>query len=169
MSSNLSIKAFFDSSSIPLSFMFSLRFAVSGEQLFVVTQDKRMEFKKDPVQFVIDNNDEVKELVDQLDDTENQQALQSEIRETISSAIGMHSNRMLTNAEIDDISTTDDYKEQLAKIKQVISEKGKTVVDELMVNQLFNFIVVINHELNRVFLKLHSFVVVISSKYVISS
>jgi hypothetical protein len=49
---------------------------------------------------VIDNNDEVKELVDQLDDTENQQALQSEIRETISSAIGMHSNRMLTNAEI---------------------------------------------------------------------
>jgi hypothetical protein len=41
-----------------------------------------MEFKKDPVQFVIDNNDEVKELVDQLDDTENQQALQSEIRET---------------------------------------------------------------------------------------
>jgi hypothetical protein len=26
-----------------------------------------MEFKKDPVQFVIDNNDEVKELVDQLD------------------------------------------------------------------------------------------------------
>jgi hypothetical protein len=94
--------------------------------------DKRMEFKKDPVQFVIDNNDEVKELVDQLDGTENQQALQSEIRETISSAIGMHSNRMLTNAEIDDISTTDDYKEQLAKIKQVISEKGKTVVDELI-------------------------------------
>jgi hypothetical protein len=39
---------------------------------------------------------------------------------------------MLTNAEIDDISTTDDYKEQLAKIKQVISEKGKTVVDELI-------------------------------------
>jgi hypothetical protein len=48
-----------------------------------------MEFKKDPVQFVIDNNDEVKELVDQLDGTENQQALQSEIRDTISSAIGM--------------------------------------------------------------------------------
>jgi hypothetical protein len=47
---------------------------------------------------VIDNNDEVKELVDQLDDTENQQAIQSEIRETISSAIGMHSNRMLTNS-----------------------------------------------------------------------
>jgi hypothetical protein len=80
MSSNLSIKAFFDSSSMPLS----------------------LEFKKDPVQFVIDNNDEVKELVDQLDGTENQQALQSEIRETISSALGMHSNRMLTNAEIDD-------------------------------------------------------------------
>jgi DNA gyrase/topoisomerase IV subunit A len=91
---------------------------------------------KDPVQFVIDNNDEVKELVDQLDDTENQQALQSEIRETISSAIGMHSNRRLTNAEIDDISTTDDYKEQLAKIKQVISD---------------------------------SFVVIIGSKYVVSS
>jgi hypothetical protein len=68
----------------------------------------------------------------QLDGTENQQALQSEIRDTISSAIGMHSNRMLTNAEIDDISTTDDYKEQLAKIKQVISEKGNTVVDELI-------------------------------------
>jgi hypothetical protein len=31
MSSNLSIKAFFDSSSMPLSFMFSLRFAVSVE------------------------------------------------------------------------------------------------------------------------------------------
>jgi hypothetical protein len=82
---------------------------------------------------------------------------------------------MLTNAEIDDISTTDDYKEQLAKIKQVISEKGKTVVDELiernieLVDQFFNFIVVINHELNRVFLKLHSFVIVISSKYVVSS
>jgi ABC-type uncharacterized transport system ATPase subunit len=63
---------------------------------------------------------------------------------------------MLTNAEIDDISTTDDYKEQLAKIKQVISEKGKTIV-------------VVNHKLNRVFLKLHSFVVVIGSKYVVSS
>jgi hypothetical protein len=56
-----------------------------------------MEFKKDPVQFVIDNNDEVKELVDQLDDTENQQALQSEIRDTISSAIGMHSNRVISS------------------------------------------------------------------------
>jgi hypothetical protein len=28
----------------------------------------------------------------------------------------------LTNAEIDDISTTDDYKEQLGKIKQLIGE-----------------------------------------------
>jgi hypothetical protein len=54
------------------------------------------------------------------------------LNQTVSSAIGMHSNRMLTNAEIDDISTTDDYKEQLAKIKQVISEKGNTVVDELI-------------------------------------
>jgi hypothetical protein len=54
------------------------------------------------------------------------------MRESISSALDGHSTRMLTNAEIDDISTTDDYKEQLAKIKQVISEKGKTVVDELI-------------------------------------
>jgi hypothetical protein len=41
---------------------------------------------------------------------------------------------MLTNAEIDDISTTDDYKEQLAKIKQVISEKGNTVVDVSLIS-----------------------------------
>jgi hypothetical protein len=39
---------------------------------------------------------------------------------------------MLTNAEIDDISTTDDYKEQLGKIKQLIGERGNTVVDELI-------------------------------------
>jgi hypothetical protein len=37
---------------------------------------------------------------------------------------------MLTNAEIDDVSTTDDYKEQLGKIKQLIGERGNTVVDE---------------------------------------
>jgi hypothetical protein len=39
---------------------------------------------------------------------------------------------MLTNAEIDDISTTDDYKEQLGKIKQLIGERGNPVVDELI-------------------------------------
>jgi hypothetical protein len=38
ISSNLSMRIFFASSSIPLACMFSLRFAVSGEQLFVVTQ-----------------------------------------------------------------------------------------------------------------------------------
>jgi hypothetical protein len=36
------------------------------------------------------------------------------------------------NAEIDDISTTDGYKEQLGKIKQLIGERGNTIVDELI-------------------------------------
>jgi hypothetical protein len=65
--------------------------------------DKRMEFDKDPVQFVINNNDEVRELLEQFDAAqgENQQVIQSEIRETISSAIEEHSNRTLTNSEIE--------------------------------------------------------------------
>jgi hypothetical protein len=54
------------------------------------------------------------------------------MRESISSALDGHSTRKLTNAEIDDISTTDDYKEQLGKIKQLIGERGNTVVDELI-------------------------------------
>jgi hypothetical protein len=43
-----------------------------------------MEFDKDPVQFVINNNDEVRELLEQFDPAqgENQQVIQSEIRET---------------------------------------------------------------------------------------
>jgi hypothetical protein len=97
--------------------------------------DKRMEFNKDPVQFVMSNNNEVKRLVEDLGNSEDEsqsEDIRNEMRESISSALDGHSTRMLTNAEIDDISTTDDYKEQLAKIKQVISEKGKTVVDELI-------------------------------------
>jgi hypothetical protein len=50
------------------------------------------------------------------------------MRESISSALDGHSTRILTNAEIDDISTTDDYKEQLGKIKQLIDERGNPVV-----------------------------------------
>jgi hypothetical protein len=45
------------------------------------------------------------------------------MRESISSALDGHSTRMLTNAEIDDISTTDDYKEQLGKIKQLLFQQ----------------------------------------------
>jgi hypothetical protein len=51
------------------------------------------------------------------------------LRESISSALDGHSTRMLTNAEIDDISTTDDYKDQLGKIKQLIGERGNPVIE----------------------------------------
>ena len=96
--------------------------------------DKRMEFDKDPVQFVINNNDEVRELLEQFDAAqgENQQVIQSEIRETISSAIEGHSNRTLTNSEIDGISDIKDPVEQITQVKQLIKERGNLVVDELI-------------------------------------
>jgi hypothetical protein len=71
-----------------------------------------MEFKKDPVQFVMSNNNEVKRLVEDLGNSEDEsqsEDIRNEMRDSISSALDGHSTRMLTNAEIDDISTTDDY------------------------------------------------------------
>jgi hypothetical protein len=94
-----------------------------------------MEFDKDPVQFVMSNNNEVKRLVEDLGNSEDEsqsEDIRNEMRESISSALDGHSTRMLTNAEIDDISTTDDYKDQLGKIKQLIGERGNPVVDELI-------------------------------------
>ena len=96
--------------------------------------DKRMEFEKDPVQFVISNNKEVKELIEQLGvvDGEEEQEIQSEIRETVTSAIAGHSDRLLTNAEINTISNTEDPVEQITQVKQLIKERGNLVVDELI-------------------------------------
>jgi len=96
--------------------------------------EKTSQFKKDPVQFTIDNNSEVLDLLDQVEAAEGveKEKLSAELRDTIAIALDGKSNRVLANSEIDAVGKIEDYRAKVEQIKHLVEQRGAIVIDELI-------------------------------------
>ena len=96
--------------------------------------EKTSQFKKDPVQFMIDNNSEVLDLLDQVEAAEGveKEKRSAELRDTIAVALDGKSNRVLANSEINAVGKIEDYRAKVEQIKHLVEQRGAIVIDELI-------------------------------------
>ncbi len=96
--------------------------------------EKTSQFRKDPVQFTIDNNSEVRDLLDKVETAEEgtKEQLSAELRDTISIALQGKSNRVLANSEINAVGKIEDYREKVEQVKFLVEQRGAIVIDELI-------------------------------------
>ena len=93
--------------------------------------DKRIkEYNDDPVGFLVKHDKIIKGMNERLETLPEaeREAAEAELRKTLSK----ETDRLMTNAEVDDVGKIDDYQEKSNRVKELIETRGEGIIDELV-------------------------------------
>jgi hypothetical protein len=91
---------------------------------------RKEEHDADPVGFLLKYDKDIKRMSERLETLPEieREAAESELRKTLSE----ETDRLMTNAEVDEVGKIDDYQEKSDTVKKLIETRGEGVIDELV-------------------------------------